>query len=118
MSHPLVGFLLPVATAMNAVTVFRLFTRLFLGKRHTGFTAMADALPRERWVLAAAVLFVVLGGLFPNAIVAQRSEITARAAITTPTTGSVRATIMSRSMASNPKGSEQEDRGQEFQRDR
>ena len=58
---------------MNAVSIFRLFARLFLGKRRTGFTAMADALPRERWILAAGVLFVVLGGLFPNAIVAQRS---------------------------------------------
>lgn len=73
LSHPLTGLLLPVATAMNAVSVFRLFTRLFLGKRRTGFTLMADALPRERWVLVAGVLFVVLGGLFPNAIVAQRS---------------------------------------------
>jgi NADH:ubiquinone oxidoreductase subunit 4 (subunit M) len=72
MSHPLTGLLLPIATAMNAVSVFRLFTRLFLGKRRTGFTLMADALPRERWILAAGVLFVVLGGLFPNAIVAQR----------------------------------------------
>lgn len=73
MSHPLTGLLLPVATAMNAVSIFRLFTRLFLGKRRTGFTVMADALPRERWILAAGVLFVVLGGLFPNVIVAQRS---------------------------------------------
>ena len=72
-SHPLTGLLLPIATAMNAVSVFRLFTRLFLGKRRTGFTVMADALPRERWILAAGVLFVVLGGLFPNLIVAQRS---------------------------------------------
>ena len=71
-SHPLTGLLLPIATAMNAVSVFRLFTRLFLGKRRTGFTLMADALPRERWILTAGVLFVVLGGLFPNAIVAQR----------------------------------------------
>ena len=69
MSHPLTGLLLPIAIAMNAVSIFRLFTRLFLGKRRTGFTVMADALPRERWILAAAVLFVVLGGLFPNAIV-------------------------------------------------
>jgi NADH-quinone oxidoreductase subunit M len=74
LSHPLIGMLLPIATAMNAVSVFRLFTRLFLGKRRTGFTAMADALPRERWILAAGMLFVVLGGLFPNVIVAQRSE--------------------------------------------
>jgi len=55
---------------MNAVSIFRLFTRLFLGKRRTGFTVMADALPRERWVLTVCVLFVVLGGLLPRAIVA------------------------------------------------
>jgi NADH-quinone oxidoreductase subunit M len=73
-SHGLIGLLLPIATAMNAVSFFRLFTRLFLGKRRTGFTVMADALPRERWILAAGVLFVVFGGLFPNAIVIQRSS--------------------------------------------
>jgi NADH-quinone oxidoreductase subunit M len=72
-SHPLTGLLLPIATAMNAVSVFRLFARLFLGRRRTGFTVMADALPRERWILAAGVAFVVLGGLFPNAIVARRA---------------------------------------------
>ncbi len=72
-SHPLTGLLLPVATAMNAVSFFRLFSRLFLGKRRTGFTVMADALPRERWMLAATVLFVVFGGLFPNTIVIQHS---------------------------------------------
>ena len=72
-SHPQSGLLLPIATALNAVSIFRLFARLFLGKRHTGFTVMADALPRERWILTAGVLFVVLGGLFPNAIVAPRS---------------------------------------------
>jgi NADH-quinone oxidoreductase subunit M len=69
MSHPLTGLLLPIAIAMNAVSIFRLFTRLFLGKRRTGFTVMADALPRERWILTVVVLFVVLGGLFPNAVV-------------------------------------------------
>lgn len=72
-SHPLTGLLLPIATALNAISVFRLFARLFLGKRRTGFTVMADALPRERWILAAGVVFVVFGGLFPNAIVARRS---------------------------------------------
>jgi len=72
-SHPQTGLLLPIATAMNAVSVFRLFARLFLGGRRTGFTVMADALPRERWILTAGVAFVVLGGLFPNAIVARRA---------------------------------------------
>jgi len=75
MSHPLTGLLLPLAIAMNAVSVFRLFARLFLGKRRTGFTVMADALPRERWILAAGVLFVVLGGLFPNAIVSLGASV-------------------------------------------
>jgi NADH-quinone oxidoreductase subunit M len=73
MSHPVIGIVLPIATAMNAVSIFRLFARLFLGKRRTGFTHMADALPRERWILTAGMLFVVLGGLFPNLIVVQRS---------------------------------------------
>ncbi len=72
-SHPYTGLLLPIATAMNAISIFRLFTRLFLGKRRTGFTIMADALPRERWMLAAGLIFVVLGGLFPNAIVALQT---------------------------------------------
>jgi len=72
-SHPLTGLLLPIATALNAVSVFRLFARLFLGRRRTGFTVMADALPRERWILTAGVSFVVLGGLFPNAIVTRRA---------------------------------------------
>jgi NADH-quinone oxidoreductase subunit M len=72
-SHPQTGLLLPIATAMNAVSIFRLFARLFLGRRRTGFTVMADALPREKWTLAAGVVFVVLGGLFPNAIVARQA---------------------------------------------
>ncbi|HKV25843.1 MAG TPA: proton-conducting transporter membrane subunit [Candidatus Acidoferrum sp.] len=72
-SHPLVGLLVPIATAMNAISFFRLFTRLFLGKRRTGFTVMADALPRERWALTAGVVFVVLGGLIPGAVVVRRS---------------------------------------------
>jgi len=71
-SHPQTGLLLPIAIAMNAVSFFRLFTRLFLGKRRTGFTIMADALPREQWILTAGVLFVIFGGLFPSAIVAPR----------------------------------------------
>lgn len=35
---------------------------------------MADALPRERWILAGIVLFVVLGGMFPNITVIEHSS--------------------------------------------
>jgi NADH-quinone oxidoreductase subunit M len=73
MSHPVTGVVLPIATAINAVTVFRLFARLFLGKRRTGFTHFADALPRERWILASGALFVVFGGIFPNLILPHLS---------------------------------------------
>ena len=72
-SHPQTGLLLPIATAMNAISMFRLFTRLFLGRKRFIFTVQADALPRERWALAAGVLFVILGGLFPHAFVAPRA---------------------------------------------
>ena len=82
-SHPQTGLLLPIAIALNAVSFFRLFIRLFFGKRRTGFTIIADALPREQWILTAGVLFVVLGGLFPNAFVAPRL---AQAEATGPTT--------------------------------
>jgi NADH-quinone oxidoreductase subunit M len=68
-SHSLLGLLLPIAIAMNAISILRLFVRLFLGKRRTGFTVIADALPREQWALTAAVLFVILGGLFPKVII-------------------------------------------------
>lgn len=84
MSHPVTGVVLPIAAAMNAVSIFRLFARLFLGKRRTGFTHMADVLPRERWSLAAGVLFVVFGGLFPNLIVAKRSAEADRIAAQAP----------------------------------
>jgi NADH-quinone oxidoreductase subunit M len=72
-SHPQTGLLLPIATAMNAVSICRLFARLFLGKRRTGFTVPADALPRERWILTAGLLVVALGGLHPSGVVIARS---------------------------------------------
>ncbi len=72
-SHPQSGLLLPLATALNAIHVFRLFARLFLGSRGSK-VPLPDALPRERWVLAACVLFLVLGGLMPGRFVALRSS--------------------------------------------
>lgn len=73
-SHPQVGLLLPIATAMNAVSLFRLFSKVFLGTQRTGFQGISDALPRERWVLAVIVLLIVGSGLAPNLPVSLRAN--------------------------------------------
>ena len=79
-AHPRIGILLPIATAMNAVTVVRLFARLFLGPVAKGTEDMEDALPRERAVLTAVVLFLVAGGLAPRWL-ARASEAAAAAVL-------------------------------------
>jgi len=71
-SHPQVGLLLPLATAMNAVSLFRLFSKMFLGTQRTGIHGVGDAIPRERWVLAAIAVFIVVAGVTPSAAVALR----------------------------------------------
>lgn len=73
-SHPQVGLLLPVATAMNAVSLFRLFSRMFTGTQRTGIHGISDAGPRERWVLASIVFFLVAAGMIPNVAVALRAN--------------------------------------------
>ncbi|MFN0107663.1 MAG: proton-conducting transporter membrane subunit [Blastocatellia bacterium] len=64
-TNPYLGVVLPVVTAINAFSIVRLFARLFLGSPIPAANHITDALPRERWVLIAALLFLVLGGLFP-----------------------------------------------------
>ena len=72
LSHPRIGFLLPLATAMNAVSLFRLFSKIFLGTQKTGIHGIGDAIPRERWVLSAIVIFIVAAGVMPSAVLALR----------------------------------------------
>lgn len=68
-SHPHLGVLMPLVTALNAFVILRLFARLFLGQPSHGARNLADALPRERWVLTMALLFLLLGGLLPGRLV-------------------------------------------------
>ena len=65
-THPYVGMLQPLAAAINAFTLLRLFSTLFLGRRVSGLDLVPDAIPRERWPLAALVLLLVLGGFVPG----------------------------------------------------
>jgi NADH-quinone oxidoreductase subunit M len=73
-SHPQLGIILPVATALNAITLFRFFARLFLGRHPHHTPAVPDALPRERFALAAAAVFLVAAGLYPSPVVGAFSK--------------------------------------------
>jgi NADH-quinone oxidoreductase subunit M len=68
-THPLLGIILPIVTALNAFNVMRLFTSLFLGQPGQAALSITDALPRERWVLTLAIIFLVLGGIYPGIFV-------------------------------------------------
>lgn len=73
-SQPLFGALLPIATAMNAFSLFRLFSRLFFGRERTGLHGLTDALPRERWTLSAIAAFLIVTGVAPSLIVSLRTS--------------------------------------------
>lgn len=73
-AHPFVGILLPIATAINAISFLRLFNRLFLGKRGIHVPNIADAMPRERWALATVVMLIILTGLLPGTLVNALSK--------------------------------------------
>jgi NADH-quinone oxidoreductase subunit M len=72
-SHPHLGVALPVATALFACHIFRLFAILFLGKKPSGLFGVPDAVPRERFCLAAIVVFLVVSGVAPAWIINQRT---------------------------------------------
>jgi NADH-quinone oxidoreductase subunit M len=73
-AHPFLGIALPLATALNAIHLYRLFSTLFLGRRPSHVMPVADALPRERWCLSAIVAFLVVSGLAPQLLIPSRSE--------------------------------------------
>ena len=68
-THELIGIFLPVVTALNAVSLLRFFAALFLGRPGIEIQGLVDALPRERVVLTTALLFLVVGGIFPGTFV-------------------------------------------------
>ncbi len=70
------GAALPLAIAINAYSVFRLFAQLFLGKDEITKGTAADALPRERWALSACLVFLVWGGLVPRHVVSWQAAAT------------------------------------------
>jgi NADH-quinone oxidoreductase subunit M len=73
-SHPVLGIALPLTTAFNAINLMRLFGLLFLGVLPKHVIDITDALPRERWPLAACVVFLIGGGLLPSKVIGLRTE--------------------------------------------
>ncbi len=71
-NHPWLGLALPVATAFNAINLLRIYSLLFLGVLPKRVIDIPDALPRERWPLAACVVFLVAGGLLPGRVLEWR----------------------------------------------
>lgn len=72
-AHPWLGLALPLATALNAITVLRLFAVLFLGRRAIHTVPIPDAQPRETLALAVIVVLLVLGGLMPGMLIDLRT---------------------------------------------
>lgn len=73
-ASPVLGMALPVATALNAISMFRLFSTLFLGRRASQTTPIPDARLRERVALAGVVLLLIGGGLAPGLLIALRTQ--------------------------------------------
>jgi len=72
-SHPFLGVALLVATAFNAINLIRLFGVLFLGVLPKHVIDIPDALPRERWPLAACIFFLIVGGILPGRVIPWRA---------------------------------------------
>jgi len=72
-SHPRLGLVMPLAAALNAFHLFRLFSRLFLGSPGPHLAGVPDARWGERLALTAGLILLILGGLLPAQAVGLRS---------------------------------------------
>lgn len=70
-THPWRGVGMILVTALNGVTAYRLFARIFLGPAPR--TPVPDLRPAERTALAGLALALVLAGLYPARLVADRA---------------------------------------------
>lgn len=76
-SHPVITIVLLSATAINGVTLVRSFKRIFLGPPSLPTstfttTAIADLLPRERWIAALLILSLIAFGFAPAPLLTIR----------------------------------------------
>jgi NADH-quinone oxidoreductase subunit M len=65
-SHPMLGLALPLATALNAISILRVFARIFLGKAPASVAVLPDAYRTERWAVSVCAVVLVIGGVLPQ----------------------------------------------------
>ena len=65
-SHPMLGLALPLATALNAISILRVFARIFLGKSPASIAVLPDANLTERWAVSVCAVMLVIGGILPQ----------------------------------------------------
>lgn len=73
-SHPQLGIALPIATALFACHMLRLFSMLFLGKKTSNLALLPDAVLRERAALTVLIAFLVLFGMAPAWIIDRQAS--------------------------------------------
>lgn len=78
-AHPLLASLMLLATALNAITALRTFTRAFLGRprgrpRTAGPLPIEDLLPRERIAVLGLALLLLSSGLYPRVFTAEEAD--------------------------------------------
>lgn len=76
--HPSIGLAIPIATALNAISIFRLFGILFMGKLVDRSAVIPDAMPKERAPLTVFILLLVGFGLAPQLAINLRSVAAAK----------------------------------------
>jgi NADH-quinone oxidoreductase subunit M len=82
--HPVAGALLLVATALNAVTMFRAYQRAFLGPlpRDGHLHGVLDLVSRERAVVVVLALAIAGTGLLPSRLLALAHHVAGEALAT------------------------------------
>jgi NADH-quinone oxidoreductase subunit M len=88
--HPAVAAVLLIATALNGLTLFRTWKRIFLGPPSTyalDLGRVPDVQPRERWTAVALMFALLAGGLGPTPLLLLRAGLRARAAPTATQAG-------------------------------
>jgi NADH-quinone oxidoreductase subunit M len=73
-SHPASPVALAAALALNAASVFRAYSRAFLGKPRSLFE-VEDLSRRERLAAAGLAVLLVMGGLIPGTLVKEESRV-------------------------------------------